>query len=72
MGPHKARIQKPGPRWFFINKKNQKPRAHIKVIRKVNLSFNPLFSVVSAKEGNFIKSQYEMLKLSIKMHKVRE
>jgi hypothetical protein len=44
-----------------------------KVIRKVTLfltpyplCFHPLspFSVVSSKQGNFIKSQYEMLKLS--------
>jgi hypothetical protein len=35
-------------------------------------AFTPLspLSVVSAKLGNLIKSQYEMLKLSILMHKV--
>ncbi len=38
-----------------------------KVIRPITLSFthDPLFSVAFAKQWNFIKSQYEMLKLSI-------
>ncbi len=38
-----------------------------KVIRKLTLSFTryPPLSVVSAKLGNFIKSQYEMLSFSI-------